>query len=273
MSTISTRFPMLLQVREPDGYGSDVYRATYEQGPTCAEDRLVEVQPFKALPDVEERAPAFDSQGRPGFCTSLGPAFFAGDDLLVEGFVERASFSPDGRRMVWSEEVPPLDTRRLYTANADGTERKEWDYPGFELHSLKFSPDSKQIWFTCGRLYSIDVETGKYQRHDLDRSAYRFDLSSDGSRLAYFDHSGQLRCRNLETGREKRLAKLNNAFSAGAPTFSPDGTRVFYGTEDYHGRSAFWVISSRGGEPHQLSAEPVLTAAVTGTDDGTPLAA
>ncbi len=266
MSLINTtRFPMLLQVREPNDGATDIYRATYEQGRTCAEDRVVDVQPFKALPDVEERAATFDSHGRPAFCTSLGPAFYAGDDLLVEGFVERATFSPDGRRMAWSEEVPPLDTRRLYTANADGTERREWDYPGFELHSLKFSADSKQIWFTCGNLYSIDVETGKYRRHDLDRPAYRFDLSADGSRLAYFDHSGQLRCRDLESGRERRPSKVSGAYSVGPPTFSPDGTRVFYGTKDYNFQqqhSAFWVISSKGGQPQQLSDSPVVTAAV-----------
>jgi tricorn protease-like protein len=253
---------MLLQVREPNArWHTDLYQATYEQGRTCEDDRLVDVHPFKALPEVEERAAAFDSHARPAFCTALGPAFYAGDDLLVEGFVERASFSPDGRRMAWSEEVPPLDTRRLYTANSDGTDRKEWDYPGFELHSLKFSADSKRIWFTCGNLYSIDVETGKYRRHDLDQPAYMFDLSSDGSRLAYLAHGGQLRCRNLNTGREKKLAQFPGR-PVGPPTFSPDGTRVLFATEDYHERSAFWVVSSKGGQPRQLSTEPVVTAAV-----------
>lgn len=268
MTTIATtRFPMLLQLREPNDGSTDIYQATYEQRRTCTDDRIVDLQPFKALPDVEERAAAFDSQGRPAFCTSLGPAFYAGDDLLVEGFVERATFSPDGRRMAWSEEVPPLNTRRLYTANVDGTGRKRWDYPGFELHSLKFSADSKQIWFTCGNLYSIDVETGKYRRHDLDRDVYMFDLSQDGSRLAYFDNSRRLRCRNLETGREKTLTRLPSGHPVGPPTFSPDGTRVFYGTEDYQNQqphSAFWVVRSTGGPPQQLSTNPVVTAAVTG---------
>ena len=269
---IPTRFPVLLQVTEPVGKRcccgmTDLYDATYVQGSTVREDRLEAVQPFKALPNVQEGTPAFDSQGRRAWSTCMEPAFFAGDDRLIDGEVELAAFSPDGQRLAYMEHVPPWNTRRLFVAAADGSQPRRWDFPGITLNGLAFSPDSKKLWLTTGGgLYNIELGSGKYERVPMDHCVDAFSFSPDGTRLAYFE-SSVLRCRDLETGIDRTLDDLNRYKCGGAPVFTPDGSRVLYTCSDHSSEqepAELWVVPTRGGKPRRLESPPVVRLATCG---------
>ncbi len=150
--------------------------------------------------------------------------------LVHDGSVEAASFSPDGARIVTASDD---HTARLWDA-ATGKELARFAHDG-SVKAASFSPDGARI-VTVSDIESGNLSINKTEarvwdaatdkelaRFALDGSVTAASFSPDGTRIV--TASGKTaRVWDAATGKE--LARLAHDDSVSGASFSPDGTRI-----------------------------------------------
>ncbi|NIR44718.1 MAG: S9 family peptidase [Gemmatimonadetes bacterium] len=117
------------------------------------------------------------------------------------------AYSPDGRRIAFAAEITPdihpdyVRASDLYVMNADGSERRKIEVPGYTISSPRWSPAGDRIAFTARDTVepsatntvlgvieidpSDDAVPPRWISRPLDRSVQRFRWAPDGASL-YF---------------------------------------------------------------------------------------
>ena len=163
-----------------------------------------------------------------------------------EGVEEWPAWSPDGKQLVFSQEVNGF--KKLFVKDlATGTERQLTTEPKDDIQA-SWSPDGKHIAFARSSL-----PTGKLEPGDV---------------LGWYAEGGDIWSVDVATGQERRL--IERAFD---PAWSPDGTRLAFAA-GWAGSRRIWAADSGGRNPQQVttdSAESVVHASARWSPDGARL--
>jgi TolB protein len=174
-----------------------------------------------------------------------------------KGYDAEASYSPDGKQIVFCSNRSGPENLELYIMNADGSNvRQLTNAPGCYNGGPFFSPDGTKVIFRSDRkkkdqlqLYVINADgTGEKALTSDDNWVYWAPFwHKDGKHILYTaaDHSDpkarpnyDLYWMNIDTGKTTRLT-----FAPGAdvlPVFSPDYRKVM------------WTSTRDGRQPSQL---------------------
>ena len=247
-------YPILV-TRIQDRYNpiGDIYRASYEQGPTVADDRLDGFEPVSNYPTADEHGPDWSSAGSP---------LLRLDDMLVEK-------KPGELGTVWTrDEVDDYacttaalyytSEGALYRLAKPGGRAQRVEVPAPLTGGLQATPDGLILQTDRG-LLRFDPETGQGQELALGDFG---DFNLLQNQLVY--STGQsLRTRNLETGQDTLLVPPSYDMRSG-PRFSPDGSRVFFVSwnidVDLGVRSRLQVVENRPGALPRTLQEQVIEA-------------
>ena len=145
-----------------------------------------------------------------------GPVTRAEDPRPVRAVEERRS----PPQIVFAAPGVPGDdaVQELYTMNLDGSNRRQVTRDGLSKFLPHFSPDGKRLVYS--KFYA-----GKYGDPDPVTDIAIFDFAENA---------------------EERLTWTGHAFAA---AWSPDGTRIAYGT--YHGEG-LWIMDADGTNPTRV---------------------
>ncbi len=162
----------------------------------------------------------------------------SGDRPLTSG--QQASWSPDGKRLVFSDGLD--DQRALYLINADGTGRTLLTRPGTLDKTPAWSPDGALIAFDSYRegrwdAYAVRPDgTGLRQLTSGGVETRHPSWSPDGKQLAFTRESqpqpgspwltADVYIVGVDGTGER---KLTNTGSAGLASWSPDGRTIAFG--------------------------------------------
>jgi Tol biopolymer transport system component len=175
----------------------------------------------------------------------------------AKGYDAEASYSPDGKRIVFCSNRSGEENLELYVMDADGQNvRRLTDAPKCYNGGPFFSPDGKRVIFRSDRkkkdhlqIYVIDAD-GRNERaltDDLAWVQWGPYWYKDGKHIIYAaaDHSNpaarpnyDLYWMNVETGKKVRVTHAPGADVL--PVFSPDGTKLM------------WTSTRDGRQPAQL---------------------
>ncbi len=184
------------------------------------------------------------------------------------------AISPDGEKLAFLRNSPGIPEQTVLIAGRDGSSAKP--VPGgvkAAVDTLDWMPDGRLLVTTSThkqgvwkdsanfRVMAIDVVTGKrkvllskkvVENCCVDDQVRASDVSPDGERLLYShylsdDRPIQLRIKDLESGKDKLLAKGSEE-----GTFAPDGQRVAYTRASREGQPGVWTTRLNGGEPEQI---------------------
>jgi serine/threonine-protein kinase len=163
-----------------------------------------------------------------------------------EGIEEWPAWSPDGKQLVFSQEVGGF--KKLFVKDlASGTERQLTSVPKDDIQP-SWSPDGKQVAFV-----RASTPTGKLEPGDV---------------LGWYNEGGDVWSIDVATGKERSL--IERAFN---PAWSPDGVHLAFDA-GWAGARRIWVADSNGRNPQQVtsdSVESVVHASARWSPDGNRL--
>jgi len=150
-----------------------------------------------------------------------------------------AAWSPDGRTIVYVSDRTGED--QLWLVDASGTKparqlTRDEDFRAY-LQDPAWSPDGKRIAFhdQAGRLYVIEVESGKWVQVADDRTPFGLDYAwSPDSRWLAFSLAEDTQYRSLwlwKVGWEKPRRITGPTWNEHDPSWSPDGKYLYYLSE------------------------------------------
>ncbi|HEX6228815.1 MAG TPA: hypothetical protein VFZ41_05050, partial [Solirubrobacterales bacterium] len=152
---------------------------------------------------------------------------------------EDPSFSPDGRRIVFSGD-PDIGNDELYVMDADGSNRRRLTRTDSDETDPAFSPDGSRIAFVS------------------------FTNGSLGSEIHLMDADGGNRVRLLYPPGKGFVTNVD-------PAWSPDGTRIAF-SRDVAGGTDVWVIDLASGAETRLTSSPELESEPDWSSDSSRIA-
>ena len=176
------------------------------------------------------------------------------------------SWSPDGKRIVFSSKRDGGVTYEIYVMDADGSNPQRLTNNGHNDYSPSWSPDGKRIVFSSvHEIYVMDADGGNQQKLSQDdRKDYSPSWSPDGKRIVFsserkghfenkFAITEEIYVMDADGGNERRLTEnRNNDWN---PVWSPDGRRIAF-TADRKGDFVgfdIYVMDADGGNQHRLT--------------------
>ena len=185
--------------------------------------------------------------------------------------ISAPSFSPDGRRFVYTRSYPD----DVWQAAIDGSEDRKLRRGSAPL----WSPSGRSIVYTRwplatvppniprGGTWLMDPETGERIRRIARRSLRVLDWSPDGRRVLYVNLPGTgghpgLHVMRADGSHKRRVRTYVKAHEYDA-AFSPDGRQIaFSGTRALAGENeqdGIWVMTTRSRRARQIFAGNVTT--------------
>ena len=179
--------------------------------------------------------------------------------------IRNAAFSPDGRRLAYSQgsrvanlwRIPLLDDREASWADAEQMTLDQ-SLVGF----VSVSPNRSELWFSSNRsgtqdLYRMGIGGGEPVRvthaNDNDWSPI---LSPDGSMLAFYSNRSGNRDVWLMPARGGAPQPFtHHDADEYHPDWSPDGASLAFASTRTGSRD-LWVAALDGGDPRQITFHP-----------------
>jgi dipeptidyl aminopeptidase/acylaminoacyl peptidase len=194
------------------------------------------------------------------------------------GFAGNASVSPDGQRIILTEEQP--SNRRLFEIAADGTGLHEIRRLSGDERNFRWTPDGKYLVYQTGNepqsdIWLLPMKTGLFRRVGEPTRLtngplpYSFPCPSrDGKQVFVLGSRprGELVHYDMKSN---QFVPFLSGISATDPTFSRDGKWVAYLSFPDH---MIWRSRSDGSERTQLTYPPMLVGFPSISPDGTKVA-
>lgn len=249
-------YPILMtRLQDPYNPTGDVFRGSYRQGVSVAEDRLDQFQPVSTYPTANE--------GLPGFMPDGAPMLMM-DDRLIEK-------RPNELGTVWTrDDVDDFEATQegvYYTSDGvlfklvkPGGRAQRIEVAAPLAGGIEASPKGLVLQTDRG-LLEFDPQTGTGA--EIAFGAFDdFSLSHDARQVVY-SAEGAIRVRDLESGEDRLLLAASGEYRSG-PRFSPDANRVFFTGwhigMDLAIRSRLQVIEPRCGAIPRTLVEQVIEA-------------
>ena len=187
-----------------------------------------------------------------------------GTKVIDRGLGCMPSFSPDGKRIVFTQ-----SGRGILMMNADGTNREEIDRNGW---SAQWSPDGKSLaWGQSGNIIIMNLETKERTPLLTGEQAAMFSYTYWNPGWSHDSRFVAFKARNRRTGGEDIVVAetgLPGSFqvllesSKGVHpdfTFSPDNRRVMFAMNDPSDNKPrlYTIDRMKPGPPQQLPGQPL----------------
>ncbi len=172
------------------------------------------------------------------------------------------AFSPDGSKILFSSSFE--GSSDIYEMSASGGNlRKLIDWPSSEVQP-SYAPDGRSFVFVSDKagfnrpqIYRYEFGSGRTTKVSNSSYATSPQFSSDGSQIAFLNGRSAA---VMNTG-GAITANLGNTGIDEAPSFSPNGKRVVYASEQ-GGKGVLTIKSLSGGEAFGKSGQGVIRSPV-----------
>ena len=200
------------------------------------------------------------------------------ESLLTDssGFDGAPVFSPDGSKIAFVSDRADKHRYRygkdadIYLMDADGSHQTPLTRAAGVGYDLAWFPDGRRLtfWKVVDRdIYAIDADGSEPTRLTSSNPAFVSFLtpSPDGRTLAFLSYNGYqsnelhvVDANGDSSGREKVLAK--DVSGSGPPSWSPDGRKIAYLTDNDTGSDIMAAGLISGSEPEKLFTGDVYTS-------------
>ena len=176
------------------------------------------------------------------------------------------SWSPDGKRLVFSSKRDGGITYEIYVMDADGSNPQRLTNNGHNDYSPSWSPDGERIVFvSVGEIYVMDTDGGNQQKLSQDdRKDNSPSWSPDGKRIAFTSEreghfindtgmTSEIYVMDADGGNEHRLT-VNRRYDW-QPVWSPSGKRIAFAADRKGDLESFdiYVMEADGGNQRRLT--------------------
>jgi Tol biopolymer transport system component len=209
--------------------------------------------------------------------------------FLTDGTsVGRPSFSPDGRRILFS--MTRDGRSRIYTINVNGTDLRQitspdqgddyypaWSWNGIRIafNSTRDDPNCTPSSFICkSEIYTMNPDGTGLQRITANLGdSYYPTWAPDGSRLAFVStYAGNPQILTMNPNGSGVLRITLTAGSDTWPAWGPDGVRIAFSSDRLDGHSEIYVMLNNGTGVSRVTTHHLMSYMPSWSPDGRRLA-